>query len=99
MENWDSNNKNFLGHIDAQSNTAEDIIEKIKQNYNLDELKKKKDIYIIPGSWCNENKCDTFNTIKKSLKILGLEYKLYSKKINWENNNSIYIDKNGVSIM
>ena len=92
------NGKNFLAHIDAQSNTEEQIIQKIKKNFNVTELKKKTDINIIPGSWCKDE-CKTLNIIKNSLKTLDLKYNIYSKKIKWENQNSIYIDKNEISIM
>ena len=92
------NNKNFLAHIDAENNYKEQLISKIKNNFNLDELRKKEDIYIIPGSWC-KNDCKTSKTIIDSLDELGLNYKYYPKKINWETQNSIYVDKDEITIL
>lgn len=88
------NNNNFLGHIDAIYNNEEQLIEKIKNNFNIKEL-KKINIYVISGEWCNKE-CKTFSIIKNSLEKLGLNYRII-KNIKWR--NMITIDKNNVEII
>lgn len=79
---------NFMAHIDAIQNNSDEIVKKIKKHFNIEDLKKTK-IYIIKGAWCH-NKCPTTNIIMKSLKTLNLNFIIYEKKINW--NNEIHIN-------
>ena len=88
------NKINFLGHIDAMYNKKEELINKIKNNFDIKEL-KKINIYVISGEWCNKE-CKTFSIIKNSLEKLGLNYRII-KNIKWR--NMITIDKNIVEII
>jgi hypothetical protein len=87
-------NKNFLAHIDALKNNSDDIINILKKNFIINKLKYTK-IYIIKGSWCN-NECITIDIIVKALKQLNLKYSFYKENIKWK--NTIYIDKNKIEI-
>jgi len=88
------NKINLLGHIDAMYNKKEEIINKIKNNFDIKEL-KKNNIYIIPGEWCNNN-CDTFNIIIDSLNELELKYNII-ENIKWQ--NIIRINNNNIEII
>lgn len=88
-------NNNFLAHIDALKNNSEDIINILKKNFSINKLKYTK-IYIIKGSWCN-NECITLDIIINALKQLNLKYDFYKENIKWK--NSIYIDKNKIEIV
>ena len=88
------NKINLLGHIDAMFNKKEDIINKIKNNFDIKELKKHK-IYIFPGEWCDNN-CETFNIIINSLEILELKYNIV-KNVKWQ--NIISINNNNIEII
>lgn len=88
------NNKNFLAHIDAIQNNETHIINKIKNNYNINEL-HNINIYIYKGPWCYSN-CLSTNIIINSLNKLKLNYILNEKKIKW---NQYFYIKNKINII
>ena len=89
------NNLNFMAHIDALQNSSIQIIKKINKNFDVNKLRKIK-VYIIPGSWCNNN-CYTTKLIINTLKKLKIEFIIHKKNINWK--NTISIDKNNITII
>ena len=88
------NNINFMAHIDAVYNKKEQLINIIRNNFNIKEL-KKIDIYIVVGEWCNKNSI-SINIIKNSLDELELSYKILNN-IKWK--NTISIDNNNINII
>ena len=88
------NKINFMAHIDALQNNSKQIIKKIKERFDIEKLKGEK-IYIIKGSWCNEE-CITTNIIKNALEKEKLVFLIYKKRVKW--NNEIHIKNNKISI-
>ena len=88
------NNLNFMAHIDALQNNSKQIIKKILERYEIEEL-KEVEINIIKGIWCNE-RCITTNIIKEALEELNLVYLIYKKRVNW--NKEIHIKNKKISI-
>lgn len=86
------NNLNFMAHIDALQNNSVEINTIIKQHFNP---KYIDNVSIYKGNWCY-NDCLSTNIIIASLNKLNISYKVYEKKIKW--NNFIYINNNIVSI-
>tara|TARA_B100001094_G_C17965305_1_gene687558 strand:- start:160 stop:558 length:399 start_codon:yes stop_codon:yes gene_type:complete len=88
------NNINFLAHIDAIYTTETILLNKIKKNFQINDL-KKINIYIIPGEWCDN--CYTINLIKNVLKKLNLsKYKIING-LKWK--NSIILNNNLIKII
>ena len=83
-----------MAHIDALQNNSKQIIKKIKERFDIEKLKGEK-IYIIKGSWCNEE-CITTNIIKNALEKEKLVFLIYKKRVKW--NNEIHIKNNKISI-
>jgi len=88
------NNLNFMAHIDALQNTPEQLIIKIKKNFDINKMKTKK-VYIVPGAWCNK-KCYTIQIIMNALEQLKIEFIIHKKNIKWD--NVIDIDQNNILI-
>jgi len=83
-----------MAHIDALQNNSKQIIKKILERYEKEEL-KEVEINIIKGKWCNE-RCITTNIIKEALEELNLVYLIYKKRVNWK--NEIHIKNKKISI-
>jgi|TARA_B100001093_G_C26301095_1_gene789434 hypothetical protein len=86
------NKLNFMAHIDALQNNNIEITKKILKYFNTQNI---HNVFIYKGNWCFTD-CLSTNTIITSLNNLNISYKIYEKKIKW--NNYIYIDNNIITI-